>query len=194
MRTPVRLRGPRGPGYEVNTSSEVLDEAYVRVLGPGGDKVLSEEIKWLAVTHKSFDQGSRGFFDRLTYLGKRITELQTSIALIQNGAEGDDIILDSGRRESKVHAALKGLSNLHLGRGHLLVSKGRMADLARRYKLLEVVRWTPKYLDRLEDSGVALVLAQTMYAIVGAVALQKGGEVASRMVRERILGPLGIIE
>lgn len=31
-----------------------------------------------------------------------------------------------------------------------------------------------------------------MYAIVGAVALQKGGEVATNVVRERILGPLGL--
>jgi hypothetical protein len=31
--------------------------------------VLSDEVKWLAVTHKSFDHGRRGFNDRLAYLG-----------------------------------------------------------------------------------------------------------------------------
>lgn len=31
--------------------------------------MLSEEIKWLAVTHKSFDQGRRGYNDRLALLG-----------------------------------------------------------------------------------------------------------------------------
>jgi large subunit ribosomal protein L15 len=42
---------------------------YVRLLGEGGDKLLSEEVKWLAVTHQSYDQGRRGFNDRLSYLG-----------------------------------------------------------------------------------------------------------------------------
>jgi large subunit ribosomal protein L15 len=31
-----------------------------------------------------------------------------------------------------------------------------------------------------------------MYAIVGAIALQKGGEVAAQVTRERILKPLGV--
>lgn len=31
--------------------------------------MLSDEVKWLAVTHKSFDQGRRGFNDRLAFLG-----------------------------------------------------------------------------------------------------------------------------
>jgi large subunit ribosomal protein L15 len=39
------------------------------MLGNGGDQVLSDELKWLAVTHKSFDQGRRGFNDRLAFLG-----------------------------------------------------------------------------------------------------------------------------
>jgi len=39
------------------------------MLGEGGEKVLSEEVKWLAVTHKSFDQGRRGFNDRLAFVG-----------------------------------------------------------------------------------------------------------------------------
>lgn len=39
------------------------------MLGEDGDKMLSEEVKWLAVTHKSFDQGRRGFNDRLAFIG-----------------------------------------------------------------------------------------------------------------------------
>jgi large subunit ribosomal protein L15 len=31
--------------------------------------MLSEEVKWLAITHKSFDQGRRGFNDRLANMG-----------------------------------------------------------------------------------------------------------------------------
>ena len=32
--------------------------------------MLTEEVKWLAVTHKSFDHGKRGYNDRLAYLGR----------------------------------------------------------------------------------------------------------------------------
>ena len=42
---------------------------YIRLLGRDGHKLLSEETKWLAVTHKSFDHGRRGFNDRLAFLG-----------------------------------------------------------------------------------------------------------------------------
>lgn len=43
----------------------------------------------------------------------------------------------------------------------------------------------------LEASGFPIVMTQALYAIVGAVALQKGGEVATDVVRDRILRPLG---
>lgn len=66
---PYRIRPRRGPEFEVNNDPRRLDDAYSRMLGPGGDKVLSDEVKWLAVTHKSFDHGRQGFNDRLAYLG-----------------------------------------------------------------------------------------------------------------------------
>ena len=70
MAAPFRIRPPpRGPVFKVNEDPHRLDEVYVRILGPGGDKMLSDEVKWLAVTHKSFDHGRRGFNDRLAYLG-----------------------------------------------------------------------------------------------------------------------------
>jgi large subunit ribosomal protein L15 len=40
---------------------------YDRLIG--NHNLLSEETRWLAVTHKSFDQGKRGYNDRLSYLG-----------------------------------------------------------------------------------------------------------------------------
>jgi large subunit ribosomal protein L15 len=64
--------------------------------------------------------------------------------------------------------------------------------LAGTYGLDRVVRWKPRKTDRLESSGVDVVLAQTIYAIVGAVALQKGGDVATKLAKERILAPLGL--
>lgn len=44
----------------------------------------------------------------------------------------------------------------------------------------------------LRASGLELVLAHTMYAIIGAVSLEKGGLVATNLARERILEPLGV--
>jgi large subunit ribosomal protein L15 len=55
--------------FPVNDDPAVLDQFYLKALGNGGDKLLSDEIKWLAITHKSFDQGRRGFNDRLAFLG-----------------------------------------------------------------------------------------------------------------------------
>lgn len=70
MVAPFRIRPQASGGiFKVNEDPRRLDDAYVRMLGPGGDKVLGDEVKWLAVTHKSFDHGRRGFNDRLAYLG-----------------------------------------------------------------------------------------------------------------------------
>lgn len=55
--------------FTVNEDPEKLDEVLTRVLGTYGDRMLTEEVKWLTVTHKSFDHGRRGFNDRLAYLG-----------------------------------------------------------------------------------------------------------------------------
>jgi len=44
----------------------------------------------------------------------------------------------------------------------------------------------------LQASGLPIVLSQALYAIVGAVALQKGGEVAKDVAQDRILEPLGL--
>jgi len=41
-------------------------------------------------------------------------------------------------------------------------------------------------------SGLEIVAAQALYAIVGAISLEKGGAVANRIAREKILQPLGI--
>lgn len=74
--TPPRTKAPfslrfdsKRRDYPVNSDPKLLDQFYIRFLGDGGDEVLSDEVKWLAVTHKSFDQGRRGFNDRLAFLG-----------------------------------------------------------------------------------------------------------------------------
>ena len=77
--TPERMKGP---GFSINIVKDPkrtiwknnddpakLDAMYNRLLGANGDRMLPDEIKWLAITHKSFDQGRRGFNTRLAYFG-----------------------------------------------------------------------------------------------------------------------------
>lgn len=70
---PVALKDP-SKAWEANSDPKLLDQFYIRFLGKGGDTVLSDEVKWLAITHKSFDQGRRGFNDRLAFLGMAMFE------------------------------------------------------------------------------------------------------------------------
>lgn len=74
--TPVRMKAPfrskpavYGNDFPCNEDPDKLDRAYIKTLGNRGDELLAEDVKWLAVTHKSFDHGRRGFNDRLAYLG-----------------------------------------------------------------------------------------------------------------------------
>jgi hypothetical protein len=71
MAAPVRSRlRPEGvTPLKINSDPQKLDQVYIRFLGKDGDKMLKEETKWLAVTHKSFDHGRRGFNDRLSFIG-----------------------------------------------------------------------------------------------------------------------------
>lgn len=71
MTAPFRSKPPllKPNDFDVNVDPKRLDEVFDRVLGKDGHRMLTEEVKWLAVTHKSFDHGRRGYNDRLAYLG-----------------------------------------------------------------------------------------------------------------------------
>ncbi|EED18045.1 RNase III domain protein [Talaromyces stipitatus ATCC 10500] len=148
MKAPFSLRqidSKRQP-YQVNEDPAVLDRFYISLLGPGGDKKLSEEIKWLAVTHKSFDQGRRGFNDRLALLGKRIVQLQASLNLVQNPENYKTNVPPLSRADKgKVfnHPALEGLENLTLDNRGWFTHKINLAKIAEKYELLKVLRWAP---------------------------------------------------
>ncbi|KAI9930090.1 hypothetical protein ASPWEDRAFT_125901 [Aspergillus wentii DTO 134E9] len=198
--TPPRAKAPfslrlnsKRPEFPVNSNPKLLDEFYIRMLGTEGDKLLSEEVKWLAVTHKSFDQGRRGFNDRLAFLGKRIVQLQASLALVQDTTNSAGAFTqDAFGRKAFTHPALDGLNNLSANTKNFLTGKTPLAELARKYELQKVLRWAPRKPNNLEASGIDLVLAHTMYAVVGAISLEKGGHIANKIAQERILAPLGV--
>jgi len=158
--------------------------------------MLTEEVKWLAITHKSFDQGRRGFNDRLSFLGRRILNLQTNLALLHSdtATKTQSIsVSKSDDRKPFTHPALEGLANLSNVQLSEVLTKQRLGGLAAQYGMRSIIRWKPKNVANLEGSGIDVVLTTSLYAIVGAIALQKGGDVAAEVVREKILKPLGIL-
>ncbi|KAF2646705.1 hypothetical protein P280DRAFT_16918 [Massarina eburnea CBS 473.64] len=199
MMAPFRIRPiPQGPRFEVNDDPRKLDHAYVKMLGPAGPQMLTDEVKWLAVTHKSFEHGKRGFNDRLAFIGKRIVNLQTSQALLNSPQaeswpkdEGGRALPDEYGRIPFTHPALDGLAGLSQVATDRVLDKERLAGIAERYGLDKVTRWVPKRADNLEGSGQNSVLTTSIYAIIGALALERGGEVANKVTQEKILAPLG---
>lgn len=172
----------------------MLDNAYSSFLGKNGDTLLPEELKWLAVTHKSFDHARRGFNDKLAFLGKRLCDMQCDLALLEQQDPLNTKAFNRRKPSSKqyLHPAMKGVHNVSEFARNNTLDKVRLASLARQYGLDGVVRWVPRNVDNLSSSGVDVVLAHTLYSIVGAVAMEKGGEFATKIVRERILSPLGL--
>ncbi|CAD6583635.1 MAG: AP-1 complex subunit mu-1-Iike [Alectoria sarmentosa] len=177
MKAPVRLKPPvANYDFAVNEDPERLDEVYDRVLGAEGYKMLTDEVKWLAITHKSFDHGRRGFNDRLIYLGKMIVHLQTSLALFHaSAATPFPETQDQYGREPFRHPALDGLAGVSEENKYQILDRKRMAQLADKYGLDSVVRWKPRSMN-MKGSGLPTITSEALYAIVGAVALQKGGE------------------
>ncbi|PVH79596.1 hypothetical protein DL98DRAFT_516024 [Cadophora sp. DSE1049] len=196
MKAPYRWRiEDTEKKWECNSDPVRLDHFYIKMLGRGGDKVLTEEVKWLAITHKSFDQGRRGFNDRLAFFGRRILNLQTNIALLQSPTANQTQSLadPSDDRLHFVHPALDGLPNLTDVPISEILTKDRLGPLATQMGMREIMRWTPRNVQKLESSGIDVVLTTSLYAIIGAIALQKGGDVAARVAREKVLKPLGIL-
>ncbi|KAI0848598.1 RNase III domain-containing protein [Daldinia vernicosa] len=199
--TPERMKAPFSPHitkdpsrshWEVNKSPEKLDDALKRFLGPDGERMLPDELKWLAVTHKSFDQGRRGFNDRLAFLGRQICVFECTQSIINSpssykGTEDDPF---ADRREPFEDPALRGIDNLFETQPSDVFDLKKLAKLAIDTGLTEVVRWKPRMPENIKGSGFDPIMAGAIYAIVGAIALQRGGKIASQVVRKRIMNKL----
>lgn len=179
-----------------------------------GHKILTDEVKWLCVTHKSFDQGRRGFNERLAFLGKStdnlflrallisfisgrtIVDVQCLLGLLS--APESQLSVNARTRADQYgripfeHASLASLENVQAQAKSSILDRKRVAQLASRYGMDGVVRWKPRQVQDLHTSGVDGVLRDVLYAVVGAIALQKGGDLAVQVAREKILQPLGI--
>lgn len=182
--TPERMKGPgfsinivKDPSrtvWEVNEDPAKLDAVYNRLLGPKGDRTLTDEIKWLAITHKSFDQGRRGFNTRLAYFGvfptstplpepslpsglhergglirnrtgRLILALETTRhIMVTPGAARDSPVRDQFGREPFQHHALANVDKLSTRQPRDFASKEKLAKLAIEVGLPGVVRWKPR--------------------------------------------------
>ncbi|KAK3360454.1 ribonuclease-III-like-domain-containing protein [Lasiosphaeria hispida] len=186
------VKDPRRKEWSCNEDPAVLDAMYNRLLGPQGEKMLPDEIKWLAITHKSFDQGRRGFNTRLAYYGRHILAFEaTRSILVSPAGLSETVTPDAFNRTHFSHPALASADKLSNQQPQEIIQKEKMAKLAVEIGLPEVLRWKPRLPENLEGSGLTVVLNQTLYAIIGAISLQHGAEVAHKVARERFLRRLG---
>nr|WNZ75629.1 hypothetical protein [Trichoderma harzianum] len=190
MKAPLQLdfaKSAKNKIWAVNNDPTRLDEVYNRLLGPGGSKMLPEELKWLAVTHKSFDQGRRGFNDRLALLGRLTMVMEATKEIVSKEPLTGSILPDQFDRTPLEDDQLLSVDNLNVMGPRDMIGKDKLYQLANNVGLLDVVRWKPRLPRRLEASGVEVVLNSALMAIVGAITLQHGSAVAAQVVRERIL-------
>lgn len=137
----------------MNEDPTKLDDALNGLLGKGGERLLPDELKWLAVTHKSFDQGRRGFNDRLAYLGRQIivTEAMQSILSETAGSVGETKIEKDafeGRREPFQDAMLDRADRLTHQLPDNIFDFQKMHKLAVATGINGVVRWVPRNVSR----------------------------------------------
>ncbi|KAI1411945.1 ribonuclease-III-like-domain-containing protein [Hypoxylon sp. FL1857] len=196
--TPERMKAPFSPHitkdpsrseWTVNEDPQKLDEVLKNVLGRDGERMLPDELKWQAVTHKSFDQGRRGFNDRLAFLGRQICALECTQSIIMSpptykGPENDPF---ADMRQPFEDPDLRGVDNLSVKQPSDVFSLEKLAQFALDTGLTKVVRWKPRMPENIKGSGFDPIMSGAVYALVGAVALQQGGKIASRIVRERIM-------
>ena len=95
--------------------------------------------------------------------GRRIVELQTSLALVHAPPGPEPLMHDQFEREPFQHPALEGLNGFSENCKNRFLDKKRMAKLAESYGLDGVVRWKPKNVRYL------LVLPHTNVSIADSI-------------------------
>ncbi|KAI1305634.1 RNase III domain-containing protein [Xylaria venustula] len=196
--TPERMKAPFSPHitknparsrWRVNEDPQKLDNALNAFLGRDGERMLPEELKWLAVTHKSFDQGRRGFNDRLAFLGRQICNKEAMESIITSPPKYENMPADpyAEKRQPFEDPGLRGLDNLSDNQPNDIFTPEKLTKLAMDTGLVDVVRWKPRMPENEEGSGLNIVMSGAVYSLIGAVALQSGGKAAGRIVREKIM-------
>lgn len=92
-------------------------------------------------------------------LGKRIVQLQASLALVQTPETGAKTHppKDEYGREPFSHPALQGLNNLSLNTKSILTDRSKVAELAHKYDMPKVLRWSPRDVGYLRCWGASFL-------------------------------------
>lgn len=191
--SPHIIKDPSRSIWHVNKDPQKLDDALASFIGRDGEKMLPDELKWLAVTHKSFDQGRRGFNDRLAFLGRQICIVEATESIISAPPNYETLVADpfAEERQPFEDGPIRSLDNLSQNQPTNVFSLEKLSQIAIETGLSKVVRWKPRMPENEVASGSITVQAGAIYAIVGALALHNGGKAASKIVRERIMKKLG---
>jgi large subunit ribosomal protein L15 len=158
--SPSITKNPQNSVWAVNTDPQRLNNALNNLLGKGGEHLLPDELKWLAVTHKSFDQGRRGFNDRLAFLGRQIAVVESMQSILTTPTDvlkstqgAVEVQEDAfvGRREPFADKALEAADRLSIMQPEKVFDPKKLHKLAVDTGLSEVVRWKPRLVSRMLD-------------------------------------------
>ncbi|KAF8468140.1 ribonuclease-III-like-domain-containing protein [Kalaharituber pfeilii] len=196
-RAPVRTREP-APEFRVNDNQAVLDQMYEKLfgMGPRGANVLPEDLRWQAVTHASFDHGRQPYNNKLAFLGRRILFFHVNLHIINQtplpsskpseSSAGPAIVTsDFGTYRAPSpfeHPDYKNLESATYDAVGEHVNDEFMASVARRAGIPKVMRWKPMNVNDLTQSGENTVAMECLHAIIGAIALTRGGLEAKKFV------------
>ncbi|KAK6534050.1 hypothetical protein TWF281_005389 [Arthrobotrys megalospora] len=185
--------------FAVNTSLDVLNEMYNKLLGEGGAEALTDDVKWQCVTHKSFDHGLQPYNTKLAFYGRRIAYLHTTLSMIHQpfvptpqpnaviAGSTEPEILNDPTLKLPVIAKRNPVNRVSYMSVQNQLSSANLYGIAQASGMIPCLRWKPRNPANLTDSGVIKVAEDTIMAIVGALALQKGGDAARKVMEERIL-------
>lgn len=170
--------------------------------GIASSKQLSDAVAQQIFTHKSFKHGKAPYNEKLAFLGRRVLYAQLSSHIMSNSAHEssistvDDTAASSdtsttpsspspAHDASVVHEprqlTLQKLESHYLSPDHIGTSALRIPGLA------ALLRWTPRDTTQLHASGQVKVAGDAMTALVGALELQCGGDVAAAFVRRALV-------
>ncbi|KAI5780764.1 ribonuclease-III-like-domain-containing protein [Geopyxis carbonaria] len=188
----VRKRIP----FSVNDKPQDLNAVYSELLGT--QLQLSEDIKWQAVTHKSFDHGRQPFNEKLAFFGKTLLQMH-ACGHVLSRPRSDKYTYSKPfsyrSSEGSYYQApepfipndYQNLNAINRASVEDLYNQTAISNLIRSSGLLKVMRWKPAEAHDLERSGEMIIGQECLYAIVGAISLQKGGNAASQFIHTKIL-------
>lgn len=196
-RAPVKHR-QTAQQFEVNDSQTVLDEMYWKLLGPQGVDILTPELRWQAVTHASFDHGRQPYNNKLAFLGRRILFLHATLHILNQARSPsatretsskseppETISSDSATYLAPIpfeHPDYKNLDAATYEAVGEYSSEDSLAEFASAAGLHRVMRWKPMNPWNLVQSGIDTVAVECVHAIIGAIALSRGGLEAKKFV------------